>query len=145
MLGYANSSSPNYSINDSLNIRRAIATYVEPPLKKNNFTFSHSKNSTYVFHHLRKPGLSISFTVRSSEKCIRCDLNRGNKKDLMTPYPLSMFVHGNSCFKVTKNDGFWHYHSDNDLMAVLEEQIELLDQFGYKWLFDHLNMEFEEC
>lgn len=145
MFAHANTSSADFSTNDPLDIRSAISTYVEPLLKKNNFTFSHSENSTYVFCHLKNPELFVSFTVKPGDKCFRCDLNRGNKKDLMATYPLSLFVQGNSCVKVTKNDGFWHYHSNEDLIAILEEQTELLAQFGFEWLFDHLNMQLEEC
>jgi hypothetical protein len=145
MFASANTSPDSFSINHPLDIRSAIRIYMEPLLKKNNFVFSHSENFTHIFRHIKNTGLFISFTAKPEDKCIRCDLNRGNKKDLLATYPLSLFVHGDSCAKVTKNDGFWHYHSDEELIAILEEQAELLAEFGFQWLFDYLHVELEEC
>lgn len=145
MLAYANTNPMDVSGTGSLDLRSAIATYMEPLLKKNNFTFSHDENTTYVFRHIKNPDISITFTMIPENRCIRCDLNRGNQNDLMTTYPLSLFVQGNSCFKGIKNDGFWYYNSNEELMTILEEQADLLVQFGFQWMFDHLNMDLEEC
>lgn len=145
MFALANQSSNELTTHHPMDIRSAISAYMEPLLKKNHFMFSHAENSTYVFCHLKNPQLSVSFTVKPGNQCIRCDLNRGNENDLLSPYPLSLFVQGNSCFQGNKNDGFWHYNSGEDLITVLEEQADLLVQFGFHWLFDHLKMELEEC
>jgi hypothetical protein len=145
MFAYANTSLSDYSTHEPLDIQSTLMLYMEPLLQKNNFIFSHGENSTYIFRHKKAPELSIAFTVKPDHKCIRCDLTRGNKNDLMATYPISLFVQGNSCFKGTKNEGFWYYHSDEELIAILEEQAELLAQFGFEWIFDHLNMEMDEC
>ena len=145
MFAYANTNSIDISANNPLDIRRAIATSMEPVLRKNNFIFSRCENTTYIYHHVNNPEISVTFTVNSSTRCIRCDLQRGNKNDLMANYPLSLFVQGNSCFKGIKNDGFWYFNSDEEFLAILEEQAELLVQFGFQWMFDHLKVELEEC
>lgn len=145
MFACANPSSNHYATDPPIDVRSTIRFYIEPLLKKNNFFFSHSENLVHVFRHLKDPNLIISFTVKPVDKCIRCDLKRGNKKDLIANYPLSMFINGASCVKVTKNNGFWHYHSHEELIAILEEQAELLNKYGFQWMFDHLITELEEC
>lgn len=145
MIVYAESHPADSSGNGFLDIRHAIFTHMEPLLKKYNFMFSHDEKSAYIFRHIKNPAISVSFTVKPEERCIRCDLTRGNPNDLMNAYPLSLFVQGNSFFKGIKNHGFWYYGSGEELTAILEEQADLLVQFGFQWMFDHLKMELEEC
>jgi hypothetical protein len=126
-------------------IRSVIRKSIEPLLNKNGFHFGAGENDIYVFQHEKNNKLKILFTFRYMNKSVGCHLQRGSKNDLLSNYPLSMFLDGISPMKVSKNDGFWFYRSDEELGNVLEEHGELLTRFGFDWLFDCLELKIEEC